>query len=393
MNLHHWIDLIFGYKQTGKKAVEAMNVFYYCTYEGAVNLDRIMDHAEREALEGMINNFGQTPCQLLKDPHPRRMTSGEISSKNEAMTSTRTNILNRTHCWKSYSINISTDKDPVTFFYWQFDKKASFLFERDTSELSEIRNIPGPFNTKLSQSHLVVTYDGKFLFCGGHWDNSIIIYNIAKSKVLMRVIKHDDIVTCLSLDPRVGRFMISGSRDTTSIVWQIGSKGLIPLQVLSGHDKAVTCVAIIFELDIAVSGSEDGSVNVYTVKEGQYIRTIYPPVMTDDPFTISLIQLSYQGDIIFSGHCSETHSLHVFTVNGHYIQSITSDHRITALLSSDDLLLSGDENGNLILRGLYNLEIIKELPLLLPISGVSLTSDNSHILVPLRDGKLIVIAG
>ncbi|XP_040571294.2 LOW QUALITY PROTEIN: neurobeachin-like protein 1 [Lepeophtheirus salmonis] len=431
MNLHHWIDLIFGYKQTGKKAVEAMNVFYYCTYEGAVNLDRIMDHAEREALEGMINNFGQTPCQLLKDPHPRRMTSGEISSKNEAMTSTRTNILNRTHCWKSYSINISTDKDPVTFVVipkldcfnnksilnslssssstttmvsvtrsakvnyhsWQFDKKASFLFERDTSELSEIRNIPGPFNTKLSQSHLVVTYDGKFLFCGGHWDNSIIIYNIAKSKVLMRVIKHDDIVTCLSLDPRVGRFMISGSRDTTSIVWQIGSKGLIPLQVLSGHDKAVTCVAIIFELDIAVSGSEDGSVNVYTVKEGQYIRTIYPPVMTDDPFTISLIQLSYQGDIIFSGHCSETHSLHVFTVNGHYIQSITSDHRITALLSSDDLLLSGDENGNLILRGLYNLEIIKELPLLLPISGVSLTSDNSHILVPLRDGKLIVIAG
>lgn len=33
---------------------------------GAVDLDAITDEKERKALEGMISNFGQTPCQLLK---------------------------------------------------------------------------------------------------------------------------------------------------------------------------------------------------------------------------------------------------------------------------------------------------------------------------------------
>lgn len=42
-HLHEWIDLIFGFKQRGKAAEAAANLFYYLTYEGTVNLADIED--------------------------------------------------------------------------------------------------------------------------------------------------------------------------------------------------------------------------------------------------------------------------------------------------------------------------------------------------------------
>ena len=52
--------------------LQAANIFYYLTYEGAVDLDIMEDELQRSAIEDQIANFGQTPIQIFRKKHPRR---------------------------------------------------------------------------------------------------------------------------------------------------------------------------------------------------------------------------------------------------------------------------------------------------------------------------------
>lgn len=58
--------MIFGYKQQGPPAVEAVNVFHHLFYEGQVDIYNINDPLKETATIGFINNFGQIPKQVCE---------------------------------------------------------------------------------------------------------------------------------------------------------------------------------------------------------------------------------------------------------------------------------------------------------------------------------------
>uniref|UniRef100_A0A8D2QKS5 Neurobeachin-like protein 2 n=1 Tax=Zonotrichia albicollis TaxID=44394 RepID=A0A8D2QKS5_ZONAL len=439
-HLHEWIDLIFGYKQRGPAAVEALNVFYYCTYEGAVDLDALTDEKERKALEGMINNFGQTPCQLLKEPHPQRLSAEEVVQRLTKSDTSTLNLFQHLTELKSFFIEGISDGVPIvkavvprnqsrsfisqgspeilvttslncvigTHGWLPYDKNISnyFTFIKDTTVTNPKtqRSMSGPFapGLEITSKLFAVSHDAKLLFSGGHWDNSIRVTSLTKGKLMGQHIRHMDIVTCLAID-HCGIHLISGSRDTTCMIWQIVHQGGVPvglapkpLQILYGHTDEVSSVGISTELDMAVSGSRDGTVIVRTIRKGQYVRTLRPPCESSLLLTVPNLAVSWEGHIVVhtsvEGKTTLKNALHLYSVNGKYLGSETLKEEVSDLCVTGEYIVMGSLQGFLSIRDLYSLSLsISPLAMRLPIHCISVTKEYSHILVGLEDGKLIIV--
>uniref|UniRef100_A0A452HZS4 Uncharacterized protein n=1 Tax=Gopherus agassizii TaxID=38772 RepID=A0A452HZS4_9SAUR len=404
-HLHEWIDLIFGYKQRGPAAVEALNVFYYCTYEGAVDLDALTDEKERKALEGMINNFGQTPCQLLKEPHPARLSAEEVLQRQTKSDSSTLNLFQHLPELKSFFVEVTCKEEGFatlhlnciigTHGWLPYDRNISnyFTFIRDPTVTNPKtqRSISGPFTPglEITSKLFVVSHDAKLLFSGGHWDNSIRVTSLTKGKLIGQHVRHMDIVTCLAID-FCGIHLISGSRDTTCMIWQIVQQGGVPvglapkpLQILYGHTDEVSSVSISTELDMVVSGARDSTVIIHTIRKGQYMRTLRPPCESSLLLTVPNLAVSWEGHIVvhtsIEGKTTLKNALHLYSVNGKYLGSENLKEEV-----SDMYFLCGFAYFSLNLS-------ISPLAMRLPIRCISVTKEYSHILVGLEDGKLIVV--
>lgn len=75
----------------------------------------------------MINNFGQVPSQLLREPHPRRLTQDETALKlvrAELRKPDFTQFLDKV---VQYYCELSTPKDPIVYLSPPRSPPRSFL--------------------------------------------------------------------------------------------------------------------------------------------------------------------------------------------------------------------------------------------------------------------------
>uniref|UniRef100_A0A3P9A2W3 LPS-responsive vesicle trafficking, beach and anchor containing n=1 Tax=Esox lucius TaxID=8010 RepID=A0A3P9A2W3_ESOLU len=405
--LHQWIDLIFGYKQQGPEAIRALNVFYYLTYEGAVSLSSITEPLLREAVEAQIRSFGQTPCQLLIEPHPPRSSAmqylllqtplmfteqmqqdvimvlkfpsnspvAHVAANTQpglaapaiiTVTANRLFAVNKWHGLAGHQGSSSVQ-----------DQQYQLPVEIDPLIANNVGMHRRQITDLLDQSiqiHaqcFVVTADNRFILLCGFWDKSFRVYSTDSGKLTQIVFGHRDVVTCLARsESYIGGdcYVLSGSRDATLLLWywngkhssigeNPGTEFVTPRAILTGHDCEVMCASVCAELGLVISGCREGPCLIHSMN-GDLLRTLEGPAGCVRP---RLIQSSTEGHAVVyydKGHFC------FFSVNGKLLGHMELEDSIKAMLLSRDgqYLLTGGDGGVLSVWQVHNLKQLFTYP-------------------------------
>ncbi|XP_057837661.2 BEACH domain-containing protein B isoform X1 [Cryptomeria japonica] len=433
LNLHNWIDLIFGYKQRGKPAIEAANVFYHLTYEGAVDLKVMEDPLQRAAVEDQIANFGQTPSQLFRKKHPKRGPPLPIARPlyYAPGSITLTSVLPAPFQQSSVIIFIGVIDSTVILVsqelmmsvkMWltpQLQAGGNFTFSSSQepffgigSDLAISRKICSPLAENLelgSQCFATLQVrSSNFLLSCGHWENSFKVIALNDGRTVQSIRQHKELVTCVSVATD-GSIVVTGSHDTTVMVWEVLPSTRIvnkksrdallvqdrrkdhiisdkPCHILCGHDDAVTCVGVSVELDLVVSGSKDSSCILHTLREGRYVRSIHHP----NGSTLSKIVVSQHGRLVL--YSNDDLNLLLYSINGKLLATSESNGRVNCmhLSSCGEFLVCSGDKGQVILRSMHSLEVLKRYDTMGRVIVSLLVTPEDCFLVGTQDGSLLV---
>lgn len=323
-NLHKWIDLVFGYKQSGAEAIEAVNVFHHLSYEGAVNLDHMKDDVEKRAVIGMINNFGQTPAKLFNKPHLKK----EILNLPNYYLSLPE--LKNFHLSFESKLNLPITKLEISAKSGKWIGRPNCVSSEDDLLIRK----PSPLTSKFGCSSLII--------------NTALLLNLHT----------DNIATLLQIGNK--RF-VTGSSGGAIHVWKCTLKPNISVwhqHILRGHFSGVKLLQYSKTFNVCISVDEDGCLILWDFTRFKFVRKIVPSTK-ESPSNLLVSISNDTGNICTISTTMNSNILTVLTLNGDLIlERILDSGEVTAvsIASFNGSLI--DSNGREICHNYWSSEVI-----------------------------------
>ncbi|XP_063105429.1 WD repeat and FYVE domain-containing protein 3 isoform X1 [Cavia porcellus] len=302
-HLHEWIDLIFGYKQQGPAAVDAVNVFHHLFYEGQVDIYNINDPLKETATIGFINNFGQIPKQLFKKPHPPKRVRSRLNGDNAGV-----------------SVPPGCTNDKI-FFHHLDNLRPS---------LTPVKELKEPVGQIVCTDKGILAVEQNKVLIPPTW-NKTFAWGYADLSCRLGTYESDKAVTvyeCLSEWGQIlcaicpnPKLVITGGTSTAVCVWEVGTskeraKSLALKQALLGHTDTVTCATASLAYHIIVSGSRDRTCIIWDLNKLSFLTQLRGHRAPVSALCINELT----GDIV---SCAGTY-IHVWSINGNPIVSVNT---------------------------------------------------------------------
>uniref|UniRef100_A0A8C5DJA5 LPS-responsive vesicle trafficking, beach and anchor containing n=1 Tax=Gouania willdenowi TaxID=441366 RepID=A0A8C5DJA5_GOUWI len=384
----------------------------------------------RQAVESQIRSFGQTPCQLLIEPHTPRSSAMQVTPMmfteqmqqdvimvlkfpsnspvthiaantqpgltSPAIITVTANRLFSVNKWHGHPSSTVTDQQyqlPV-----EIDPLIASNVGIHRRQISDLLDQ----SIQISSQYFIITADNRFILLCGFWDKSFRVYSTDTGKLTQIVFGHRDVVTCMARsESYIGGdcYILSGSRDATLLLWYWNGKNssigespgsectyTTPRAILTGHDCEVTCASVCAELGLVISGCKEGPCLIHSMN-GDLLRTLEGPEHCLRP---RLIQSSTEGHCLIyydKGHFC------LFTVNGKLLGHMEMEDSIKAMLLSRDgqYLMTGGDGGVVSVWQVYNLKQLFTYPGCdAGIRSMAMSHDQRCIITGMTSGSIVL---
>ncbi|XP_043802414.1 lysosomal-trafficking regulator isoform X4 [Apis laboriosa] len=376
--LPYWIDLVFGFRQTGRPAVEAINVFHPATYYG-FNVEQIADPLERQAWETMVRTYGQTPAQLFRVAHPLPIQN----LGNTVVHSSLPQVIDGVDGIKWGNYVGAPGNEPV--LCWKHKHRAPLaslvpLITGDVFGLPSYTTLLLAYTKEKGTNMLSGTSVLAAALVSWNGTDGIARLKYKKEQPPRPLIKSSglDPITILGSAPDCGQLWIGhlSGRITVHTYTVIISKidfNSTPASILLAHRSRITTISLSRAFSIAVTGDAIGVIVIWDLNSLTYIRSIfcdqnYPIRLLSISETLGDIAVTYEVPKINENTSSSESELKVFTINARAVGSILSKTKITAVCYSNapegvsvNVIATGLDNGVIRLWSSWNLKLVREI--------------------------------